>query len=93
MPAAAVVTLVLTALTVLVLAFYLVRVALALRHVTRSLGALVGGLEAIGRQTHPLGDLIGDVNREVAAIQQALHGVVGDVEPEEPGDLFGAVNR
>lgn len=94
MPAAAIVTLVLTAVTVLVLAAYLVFVAVTLRQVSNSLGKLVGGLETIADQTRPTGEVVEKINAELAGIQQALHGAVGEISDDrESLEQTSAVSR
>lgn len=76
MPAAAIVTLIATALTVLALAFYLVHVALMLRHVSFTLGTIIAGLRAIAHQTEPLEPIIGEINQDLADVQEALDGLL-----------------
>ena len=72
MPAAAIVTLIAVALTVLALAFYLVYVALMLRHVSFTLGTIIAGLRAIAHQTEPLEPVVAEINQDLAEVQGAL---------------------
>lgn len=76
MPAAAVVTLILTAVLVLALAYYLIRVVLILRHVNDQLGKITFGVRAIAHQTEPIGELVGAMNGNLTAVAGALEDLV-----------------
>lgn len=76
MPLAAVVTLIATALTVVVLAVYLIRVALILKHVNFTLGTVIAGVRAIANQTEPLGQVVNDINQELDGLRAALEALV-----------------
>lgn len=76
MPAAAIVTLILTAVLVLALAYYLFRVVLILRHVNDQLGKITFGVRAIAHQTEPVGELVGDMNGNLTAVAGALEDLV-----------------
>ncbi|MGH1491448.1 MAG: hypothetical protein ACRBK7_18960 [Acidimicrobiales bacterium] len=76
MPAAAMVTLILTAVLVLALAFYLIRVVLILRHVNDQLGKITFGVRAIAHQTEPIGELVGAMNGNLTAVAGALEDLV-----------------
>lgn len=76
MPAAAIVTLVLVAVLVLALAYYLFRVVLILRHVNDQLGKVTFGVRAIAHQTEPIGDLVGNMNGNLSAVAGALEDLV-----------------
>jgi uncharacterized protein YoxC len=76
MPLAAVVTLIGTALTIVVLAAYLIRVALILKHVSFTLGTIVAGVRAIANQTEPLGQVVNDINQELDGLRAALEALV-----------------
>lgn len=78
MPAAAIVTLIATGLTVLALAFYLVHVALMLRHVSFTLGTIIAGLRAIAHQTEPLEPVVGAINHDLADVRAALDQLLED---------------
>lgn len=76
MPAPAILTLILTAVLVLALAYYLVRVVLILRHVNDQLGKITFGVRAIAHQTEPIGELVGDMNGNLKAVAGALDDLV-----------------
>ncbi|MDQ5874871.1 MAG: hypothetical protein M3526_05760 [Actinomycetota bacterium] len=72
----AVVTLVGVALTVLVLAVYLVTVAWILRHVSFTLGTVIAGLRAIANQTEPLDEVITEMDKDLEDVKLALEALV-----------------
>ena len=76
MPAAAIVTLIGVGLLVVALVGYLVRVALSLRHVIRSLGLVTFGLRAIAHQTEPLNGYLTEIRADIDAIDAALNGLL-----------------
>lgn len=76
MPAPAIMTLILTAVLVLALAYYLIRVVLILRHVNDQLGKITFGVRAIAHQTEPIGELVGDINGNLTAVAGALEDLV-----------------
>lgn len=76
MPAAAIMTLVIVAVLVLALAFYLIRVILILNHVNDQLGKVTFGVRAIENQTKPIGELVGDLNGNLTAVAGALEDLV-----------------
>jgi len=78
MPAAAILTLILTAVLVLALAFYLIRVVLILRHVNDQLGKITFGVRAIAHQTEPVGELVGQMNGTLAAVAGAREELVSE---------------
>jgi len=79
MSVAAIVSLVLIAVLVAALAFYLIRVVIILRHVVDTLGKVTFGVRAIAHRTEPLGPLLGDVNTNLTAVAGALEQLVDDV--------------
>lgn len=87
MPAAAIATLVGVALTVAALAFFLIHVIILLARVHFNLGTIVAGVRAIAFQVTPLDQVIGDMNRDLRAVQSALEDLLasrlGDLEPVE----------
>ncbi len=87
MSAAAVVTLVLIALTVVALAAYLLHVIWLLHRTSFALGTIVAGLNAIAHQTRPVNDLVGEIETDLRAVRGALEGVLGI---ELTGDVAGA---
>lgn len=76
MPAAAVATLVLVAVLVAALAFYLIWVILILRRVTGTLGKVTFGVRAIAHRTEPIAPILNDVNANLGAVADALEGIV-----------------
>ena len=76
MPAAAVVTLIGVAITVAALAFYLIRVALALKHVNFTLGTVIAGVRAIELATRPINPILGSIAGDLAATQKALEDLL-----------------
>lgn len=76
MPLAGIVTLVGVALTVAALAFYLIRIAVYLQHVSFTLGTIIAAVNAIGAQSEPLHPVMGDVNSGLANTQAGLQEVL-----------------
>ncbi|MGH3778941.1 MAG: hypothetical protein ACRDRR_24945 [Pseudonocardiaceae bacterium] len=76
MPIAAVFTIILAALTVLVLAAYLIGIALVLRRVDAKLHAVIGGLHLVAERTEPVGSIVGEINRDLAGVDDALRAVL-----------------
>jgi len=75
-PFAAVVTIIGALLTVVVLAAYLIRVALMLRRVDRKLGEINSGLGAVVEKTEPIGAVVGEINDDLAGVDSALQDVL-----------------
>ncbi len=76
MPPAAIITIIGALLTVVVLAAYLIRVALILRRVNGKLGAVIAGVVSAGEKTKPVGSIIGEINKDLAGVDRALQGVL-----------------
>lgn len=76
MPLVAVVTLIGTALTVAVLALYLIRVALLLRHVAARLSGITAGLAEVVRKTEPVNPVVGEINDDLAQADGALRSLL-----------------
>ena len=72
----AIVTLIGIALTVLVLAAYLITVALILKHVNFTLGTVIAGLRSIIPATEPLDEVVGEINKDLAGVRSALEALV-----------------
>ena len=72
MPAAGVVTLILVLVSVAALAAALVQVARLLKHVNVTLGAVIGGVQAIELATQPINPVLGDIANDLGATQRAL---------------------
>ena len=70
-----VLTLVEVVLLVLVLAFYLISIAAALRRVSHTLGLVTFGVRAIEQQTAPLGPVLTDINGALEQVAGALEAV------------------
>lgn len=79
MSAAATVTLVLVALLVAALAFYLVWVVLILNHVNDALGKVTFGVRSVAHRTGPVGPALTDVNGNLTAVADALETFVAGV--------------
>lgn len=84
MPAAAIVTLIGVALTVAVLAAYLLRVAWVLHQVAGRLGDVVGVLHQIGQRTEPLDPVTEQIHTDLstvtAAVERLLDSKLGQTE-------------
>ena len=76
MPAAAIVTLIGTAILVVALATYLIIIIGILKHVNFTLGTIIAGLRAIANQTEPLGPVMNEINGDLANVQAGLQGLV-----------------
>lgn len=76
MPLAAVITIIGAALTVLVLAAYLISIALVLRRVDAKLRAVTVGLHSVPDKTKPIGPIIGEINDDLAGVDGALRAVL-----------------
>lgn len=70
------VTLVAVGLTVAALAFYLIRVALLLKHVNFTLGTVIAGVRAIALATEPVNPVLGDIAKDLTATKDALEGLL-----------------
>ena len=77
MPLAAVITIIGAALTVLVLAAYLISIAMVLRRVDAKLHAVTASLLTVTDKTEPLGSIIGGINNDLAGVDSALRRVLG----------------
>jgi hypothetical protein len=85
MPAAAVVTLVLTGLLVAALAFYLIWVVVILQGLTDTLGKVTFGVRAIAHRTEPITPIVTDLNANLTAVAGALEALVAKATaPDEP---------
>jgi hypothetical protein len=82
MPVVAVVTLVLVALLVAALAFFLTWVVFILRHLTDTLGKVTFGVRAIAHRTEPLDPVLTEVNADLQAVAGALEALVAEVTAE-----------
>jgi hypothetical protein len=76
MPAAAIFSIVLAALTVLVLAAYLISIARILVRISAKLRAVNTGLHVVTERTEPVGSIVGDINSDLAGADDALRAVL-----------------
>ncbi len=72
MPAVAIVTIALFGLLVVALALYLIRIALILHQVIKTLGLVTFGVRAIAFQTQPINPILTEIKGDVLAIESAL---------------------
>ena len=75
MPAAAWVTLVITALIVLAAAIGLLRVILHLVAVRRTLGAVIGGVQAVAHQTRTVPEVLPSVNANLKPVRDFCESI------------------
>lgn len=75
MPVAAIVTIALSSVLVLALAFYLIWVVVLLRRAVDTLGKITFGVRAIAHRTEPVGPLLSDVNADLLAVAEALEAL------------------
>lgn len=76
MPLAAVITIIGAALTVLVLAAYLISIALVLWRVDTKLRAVTAGLHSATEKTKPVGSIVGEINKDLTGVDNALRAVL-----------------
>jgi uncharacterized protein YoxC len=76
-PLAAVITIIGAALTVLVLAAYLINIALVLWRVDARLRTVTSDLHVVTERTEPVGSIVGEINKDLAGVDNALRGVLG----------------
>jgi len=76
MPLVAVITIIGTALTVLALAAYLISITLILRRVDAKLHEVTAGLGLVPGKTEPVGSIMGQINRDLAGVDNALQAVL-----------------
>jgi hypothetical protein len=74
---AAVVTIVAALVTVVVLAGFLIQVALVLSRVERRLREVVAGVEIINERAAPAGPVVLEINQVLDGVLKALQGVLG----------------
>lgn len=76
MPDVAIVTIIGAALTVLVLAAYLISIWAALGRVYTKLREVTAGLPVVTEKTKPLGPVLGEINNDLAGVDEALKAVL-----------------
>ena len=79
MPVAGIVTIVITLVICVALAYYLLRVVMVLREVNDSLGKITFGLRAIAHRTAPLGELLTPVKVDLEAVADTLESVAAEL--------------
>lgn len=85
MPATGLVTVLGVFLAVGALAFYLIRVALVLKHVNYTLGTVTAGVRAIEMATRPITPVLGSIAGDLAATQKALEDLLASKASPAPG--------
>lgn len=81
MSAAAIVAIVVTAVLVAALAFYLLWVVVILRRLTDTLGKVVFGVGAIAHRVAPVEQVVGEINGDLVAVADALDALADDLDP------------
>ncbi|MBV9010549.1 MAG: hypothetical protein JO272_00630 [Pseudonocardiales bacterium] len=76
MPPTAIITIIGAGLTVLVLAAYLISIALVLRRVDVKLREVNTGLHLVTERTEPVGSIVGEINNDLAGVDNALRAVL-----------------
>ncbi|MGI9080790.1 MAG: hypothetical protein ACR2FZ_00725 [Thermoleophilaceae bacterium] len=84
MGAHAVVTLIATAFVVAVIAAYLIRIALILWHVIDRLVTILGAVNAVAQESHPMGSVIDDINKDLASGRETFEAAVARLERRRP---------
>jgi len=79
-PAAAVVTLIGVALTVLTLAFYLTWIAVILKKVVNDLVPILESVVGVSEKSRPVGPVVNDINADLAHGRDALEACVHRLE-------------
>lgn len=77
MPGPAVLTLVGMGLLVALIAIYLIRVALILRHVVAKLEAVLNGVVEVSNQSAPIGDVANAINADLEESRKTLEQLAG----------------
>jgi len=81
--AAAVAALVVTAVLVVALAFYLLWVVLILRRLTDTLGKVVFGVSSIAHRVQPVKGLVSEINVDLTGVADALEALAADLQPQQ----------
>ena len=76
MPVAAIVTIILAGLTILVLAAYLISIARLLGRVSGKLREVNAGLHLVTQRTEPVGSIVGEINSDLSKADDALRAVL-----------------
>lgn len=83
MSAQAWITLIATLATVVVLAGFLIQVALVLWKVERRLRDILGAVVAINERTAPAGPVVVEINQALSGVLTALQGVLTKKRPKK----------
>lgn len=83
MPAAAIATLAVSAVLILALAFYLIRIILQLSELIRTLGLITFGLRSIAHRTEPVADVVAAIEADTSAIDGALSALLASKMHQE----------
>lgn len=81
MSAAAIAALVVTAVLIVALAFYLLWVVVILRRLTDTLGKVVFGVDSIAHRVEPVAQLVGEINGDLIGVADALEALADDLNP------------
>jgi hypothetical protein len=81
----AIATLLLTAVIVGVMAFFLINTALVLKHVNSTLGDVIGGVRAIELATQPVEPVLGQIAGDLDATNGALKDLLYKKKMEAAG--------
>ncbi len=81
MSAAAIAALVVIAVLVAALAFYLIWVVLILRRLTDTLGKVTFGVRAIAHRVAPVEGVVAEINGDLVAVADALEVLASDLRP------------
>ncbi len=81
MSAAAIAAVVVTAVLVLALAFYLLWVVVILHRLTDTLGKVTFGVASIAHRVEPVKGLVGEINGDLIAVADALEDLATDLRP------------
>jgi hypothetical protein len=76
MPPNGIITIIGAGLTVLVLAAYLISIALVLRRVDAKLHEVTAGLRLVTERTKPVGSIVGEINNDLSRVDSALQAVL-----------------
>ena len=82
MSPAALAAVIVTAVLVAALAFYLLWVVVLLRSLTDTLGKVVFGVGSIAHRVQPVGPLVVGINQNLGAVADALEDLVADLDQD-----------
>ena len=76
MPLVAWITIIGALLTVVILVAYLTRIVLVLARASAKLGPVAAGLHEVGEKTQPISPIVGEINKDLAGVDNALRAVL-----------------